>query len=90
MVVDLHIHTNRSSYCSSLSPDEMLETAAKLGLDAVAVTEHSTYQGAQIAYEMGRELESQNPRPHSKYKDQFSVTMSFPFIPLRCILACGV
>jgi len=52
MVVDLHIHTNRSSYCSSLNPQEMLDRARELGLDAVAVTEHSVTRGAQIAYEM--------------------------------------
>jgi len=56
LIVDLHIHTNRSSYCSSLSPQEMFERAGELGLDAVAITEHSTHRGAQIAYEMGREL----------------------------------
>ncbi|MDY6794843.1 MAG: PHP domain-containing protein [Actinomycetota bacterium] len=56
MIVDLHIHTNRSSYCSSLSPDEMFDRVETLGLDAVAVTEHSTHHGAQIAYEMGKEL----------------------------------
>lgn len=55
MVVDLHIHTNRSSYCSSLNPQEMLDRAKELGLDAVAVTEHSVTRGAQIAYEMGLE-----------------------------------
>jgi len=55
MVVDLHIHTNRSSYCSSLGPQEMLDRAKELGLDAVAVTEHSVTRGAQIAYEMGLE-----------------------------------
>ncbi|MFW6113536.1 MAG: PHP domain-containing protein [Actinomycetota bacterium] len=56
MIVDLHIHTNRSSYCSSLSPEEMFERVGELGLDAIAVTEHSTHRGAQIAYEMGLEL----------------------------------
>lgn len=55
MIVDLHIHTNRSSYCSSLHPQEMLDRARELGLDAVAVTEHSVRRGAQIAYEMGEE-----------------------------------
>ncbi len=52
MLVDLHVHTNRSSYCSGLSPQELIEKALRLGLDAVAVTEHSTHRGAQIAYEM--------------------------------------
>lgn len=52
MLVDLHVHTNRSSYCSGLSPDELIQTALRLRLDGVAVTEHSTHRGAQIAYEM--------------------------------------
>lgn len=55
MIVDLHIHTNRSSYCSSLHPQEMIDRARELGLDAVAVTEHSVARGAQIAHEMGLE-----------------------------------
>ncbi len=52
MLVDLHVHTNRSSYCSGLSPQELIEEALRLGLDGVAVTEHSTHRGAQIAYEL--------------------------------------
>ena len=55
MIVDLHIHTNRSSYCSGLSPDELIHTAMSLGLDGVGVTEHSTHRGAQIAYDMAHE-----------------------------------
>jgi predicted metal-dependent phosphoesterase TrpH len=55
MIVDLHIHTNRSSYCSLLHPQEMIDCARRLGIDAVAVTEHSVTRGAQIAYEMGLE-----------------------------------
>jgi predicted metal-dependent phosphoesterase TrpH len=55
MIVDLHIHTNRSSHCSSLHPQEMIDGARQLGIDAVAVTEHSVTRGAQIAYEMGLE-----------------------------------
>jgi hypothetical protein len=33
LIIDLHIHTNRSSCCSSLAPEEMIEAAGKLGLD---------------------------------------------------------
>lgn len=55
MIVDLHRHANRSSYCSSLNPQEMLDRAKDLALDAVAVTEHSVPRGARIAYEMGLE-----------------------------------
>ena len=55
MIVDLHIHTNRSSRCSGLSPDDLIETAMRRGLDGVGVTEHSTHKGAQIVYDMAHE-----------------------------------
>jgi predicted metal-dependent phosphoesterase TrpH len=48
MIVDLHIHTNRSSDCSSLHPPEILDGARQLGIDAVAVTEHSVTRGALL------------------------------------------
>ncbi len=54
MLVDLHVHTNISSRCSSLSPLQLVERARDLGLDAVAVTEHSTYKGAQEMYEFAQ------------------------------------
>ncbi|MBN2026670.1 MAG: PHP domain-containing protein [Actinobacteria bacterium] len=53
MIVDLHVHTNHSSFCSQLSPGELLVRAKMIGLDAVAVTEHSVYSGAHITCEMG-------------------------------------
>lgn len=55
MLVDLHVHTNVSSRCSSIQPEELVERARELGLDAVCVTEHSTYRGAQVNYEYARE-----------------------------------
>lgn len=54
MLVDLHVHTNISSRCSSIQPDELVTRAQELGLDAVCVTEHSTFRGAQINYEYAR------------------------------------
>ena len=48
MLVDLHVHTNISSRCSSVQPEELVERARQLGLDAVCVTEHSTFRGAQL------------------------------------------
>lgn len=55
MVVDLHIHTNLGSICSQLGPDELLEKARELGLDAVCVTDHHSHRGADkmIAYAEG-------------------------------------
>ncbi len=46
MIVDLHIHTNLGSICSQLGPDELLERAQQMGLDAVCVTEHHSHRGA--------------------------------------------
>jgi predicted metal-dependent phosphoesterase TrpH len=55
MLVDLHVHTNVSSRCSSVLPEELVERALELELDAVAVTEHATFRGAQVNYEYARE-----------------------------------
>jgi len=51
MLVDMHVHTNISSRCSSIRPEELVERAREVGLDAVCVTEHSTYRGAQVNHE---------------------------------------
>lgn len=54
MLVDLHVHTNISSRCSSIQPEELVDRSLALGLDAVCVTEHSTYRGAQVNHEYAR------------------------------------
>jgi len=46
VIVDLHIHTNLGSICSQLGPDELLERAQQLGIDAVCITEHHSHRGA--------------------------------------------
>lgn len=55
MIVDLHVHTNISSRCSSITPEELVARGVELGLDAICVTEHSTGKGAQVNYEYSRE-----------------------------------
>jgi histidinol phosphatase-like PHP family hydrolase len=55
LLVDMHVHTNISSRCSSVMPEELVERAKELGLDAVCVTEHSTFVGAQVNYEYARD-----------------------------------
>ena len=42
--VDLHIHSTASD--GSLSPTEIIETAKKLGLRAIAITDHDTIEGS--------------------------------------------
>ncbi len=39
-VFDLHVHTNQGSPDSSLTPDDMVAEASRLGLSGVLVTEH--------------------------------------------------
>ena len=39
-VFDLHVHTNRGSPDSSLTPEELVAEAARVGLNGVMVTEH--------------------------------------------------
>lgn len=40
MLVDLHVHTSRYSACGKSSPEEMVERALEVGLDALVFTEH--------------------------------------------------
>lgn len=40
MKIDLHVHTVRGSDCSVLRPEELIERAARIGLDGVCITEH--------------------------------------------------
>ena len=46
MIVDLHIHTNLGSICSQLGPEELLERAQEMGIDAICITEHHSHRGA--------------------------------------------
>ena len=57
VVVDLHMHTNRSHDCS-IEPAALLDHAAAEGLGAIAVTDHNVFSGALEAAELarGREL----------------------------------
>lgn len=38
--IDLHVHTIQASDCSVLTPEELIERAALVGLDGVCITEH--------------------------------------------------
>lgn len=40
MRVDLHVHTSPRSPCSVMEPEEAVREAARLGLDAVCLTDH--------------------------------------------------
>ena len=41
MIIDLHVHTNKYSKCSSLAPDEAILRAKERGLDGICLVEHN-------------------------------------------------
>ncbi|WP_316896333.1 PHP domain-containing protein [Pseudodesulfovibrio indicus] len=52
MSIDLHTHTTASD--GTLSPTELVKLAKESGLDAVAITDHDTFQGVAEALEAGK------------------------------------
>lgn len=56
-IVDLHLHTNASD--GELSPEELVDLAISRGLKAIAITDHDTVEGVQIAfnYSAGKDIE---------------------------------
>lgn len=54
MKADLHLHTNASD--GRLSPVEIVETAIKVGLDVIAITDHDTVDGIVPALEAAKAL----------------------------------
>lgn len=54
MIADLHIHS-KYSYDSLLSPNTILKTAKKRGLDIIAITDHETIKGGIITQNLNRD-----------------------------------
>lgn len=50
--IDLHSHTNESD--GALTPQELVELAQKTGLDALAITDHDTFEGYRKAVPFAR------------------------------------
>src|SRR5580700_11233205 len=48
-MIDLHTHTDQSD--GTLSPRELVEEAARVGLEALAITDHDTFAGYDQAEE---------------------------------------
>ena len=53
--VDLHLHTNRGSADSNLSPRDLVERARVIGIGAVCITEHDTMWDLAEVGEAARE-----------------------------------
>ena len=49
MIIDLHTHTQEYSPCSRLPIESLIRRALDVGLDGVAVTDHSRIGGAEAA-----------------------------------------
>lgn len=50
MILDLHVHTTRGGFDSSLSPEALVQEVRRLGLDGVCLTEHNSgWDGWQLA-----------------------------------------
>ncbi|MBU1566394.1 MAG: PHP domain-containing protein [Proteobacteria bacterium] len=54
MTIDLHIHSTFSD--GSMSPTELVQYAHKLGLTAIAITDHDTIEGVEEAMHFGDQL----------------------------------
>jgi predicted metal-dependent phosphoesterase TrpH len=51
--IDLHTHTQEYSFCSHLPVEDLIIQAMAVGLDGVAVTDHSRIGGAEEAQSLG-------------------------------------
>jgi predicted metal-dependent phosphoesterase TrpH/glycosyltransferase involved in cell wall biosynthesis len=56
VLADLHMHTEHSHDCAVPVPD-LLEHAERIGLGAIAITDHNVFSGALEAVELARDLE---------------------------------
>jgi hypothetical protein len=55
MIFDLHLHTTKGGADSSLTPDELVQEAKRVGLDGVCITEHSGNWDKRELKRLGRE-----------------------------------
>lgn len=54
MAIDLHLHTTASD--GTYTPIQMVEEAKRIGLSAIAITDHDTMEGVEPAVKRGDEL----------------------------------
>ena len=54
ILADLHMHTEHSHDCAVPVPD-LLDYAERIGLGAIAITDHNVFSGAQEAVELARD-----------------------------------
>lgn len=54
-IVDMHVHTTRGAADSSLTPDQLIEEARRIGLTGVNITEHDRVWDARLIDEFREE-----------------------------------
>ncbi len=54
MLIDLHAHTSQESWDSTLTPDQLIESAKAAGLDGICLTEHDQFWSHDEVAELGR------------------------------------
>ena len=52
-MIDLHTHTDRSD--GTLTPAALVDRAVEVGLSAMAITDHDTFAGYELASDPARE-----------------------------------
>ncbi len=70
---ELHCHSNFSFLDGASHPEELVERAAELGLDAIALTDHDGMYGVARFAEAGREL-----GVRTAYGTELSIGLSMP------------
>ena len=54
MLIDLHAHTSQESWDSTLTPDQLIESAKAAGLDGICLTEHDQFWSHDEVAGVGR------------------------------------
>lgn len=57
MLIDLHTHTSRYSWDSTLTADELIDLAKEAGLDGICLTEHDFFWDADDVLRLSRKHE---------------------------------
>lgn len=54
MIIDLHVHTRAFSPCSNIDPEEAIQEARRVGLDALCFTEHNKLWKKEDIRDLGK------------------------------------
>ncbi|MEN6592160.1 MAG: PHP domain-containing protein [Methanobacterium sp.] len=57
MILDPHIHSNYSGD-ATLTPAQIIERSQEIGLDAIAIADHNTLRGSQVALKLAEKLDN--------------------------------